>query len=188
MRLIHIAMSKVSRVLLYLWAFTAVACSLTPSIPMIQSGTQHDVGAFMGISFGDSMDQVQRRFPTGLIQTSPYGAPAYKLENVSSRNIEYRDVIYEFEPHNGMQMVIAHFVPSASADLYQQLQSTLGVPVSTGAGIDEGSASAEATWRLPDGSRVLFNEPFHRLVLIGKDGGSLETDIRLRDQYIPIVS
>lgn len=181
----HIAMARAG---FFLWAFTTVACSLTSSIPLVHNGPPHQLDSFMGVGFGDSMDQVERRFPTGLIQTSPYGAAAYKLENVSSQSIEYQDVIYEFEPHNGMQMVIAHFVPSASADLYQQLQSALGVPVSTGVGIDEGSASAEATWRLSDGSRVLFNEPFHRLVLIGKNGGSLETDIRLRDQYIPMVS
>jgi len=35
---------------------------------------------------------------------------------------------------------------------------------------------------------VLFSRGYHRLVLIGKDGGALETDIRLRDQFIPGVS
>ncbi len=184
MHSIHTATAKV---FLYVLALTTIACSLTPSIPLIHSGTPHGVNSFMGISFGDSMDQVERRFPTGLIQTSPYGAPAYKLENVSSQSIEYQDVIYEFQQDLGMQMVIAHFAPSARTDVFQQLQTTLGPPLSASSG-SEGSAGADAAWRLSDGSRVLFNGPFHRLVLIGKHGGSLETDIRLRDQYIPAVS
>lgn len=141
----------------------------------------------MGVDFGESLDRVQRRYPTGITQTSPYGAPAFKLENVSSRNIEYHDVIYEFAGNSGMQMVIAHFEPSAGSDVYQELQQRLGAPSFSGVTV-EGSASAEASWRLPDGSRVLFSGPYHRLVLIGKDGNSLETDIRLRDQYVPAVS
>jgi len=181
---IHIA---TARAFLCAWAFTAIACSVVPSNPLIHSGMPRGLDSFMGVDFGDTFDEVERRFPTGLIQTSPYGAPAFKLENVSSRSVEYHDVIYEFAQNSGMQMVIAHFEPSAGADVYQQLQHTLGAPSSAGAAI-EGSASAEAAWRLSDGSRVLFSGPYHRLVLIGKDGGALETDIRLRDQYIPTVS
>jgi len=41
--------------------------------------------SFMGVDFGDTFDEVERRFPTGLIQTSPYGAPAFKQENVCVR-------------------------------------------------------------------------------------------------------
>jgi hypothetical protein len=134
----------------------------------------------MGVHFGDSLDDVERRFPLGLTQTSPYGAPAYKLENVNSRSINYQDVTYEFAEASGMQMVFAHFAPSESADVYQQLQTTLGAPSSAGA-TSEGTASVEASWQLPDGGSVLFSGRSHRLALLGKDGGSLKTDVRLRD-------
>ncbi len=122
----------------------------------------------------------------GLIQTSPYGAPAYKLENVTTRNIEYQDVIYEFSLASGMQLVIAHFIPSASADLYQQLQSDLGAPSSLTAPPDRPDRG-EASWHLPSGTRVMYSGPYYRMVLIGKDGGELEADVRLRDQYVPAV-
>jgi hypothetical protein len=148
---------------------------------------EHSMDSFMGVHFGDSVDQVELRFPTGMMQTSPYGAPAFRLEDVTSRNIEYQDVIYEFTQASGMQLVVAHFVPSAGADVYQQLQSALGAPSSTAASTDS-QVPADASWRLSDGTRVLFSRPYHRVVLIGKDGGALETDIRLRDQFIPGVS
>lgn len=52
-----------------------------------------------------------------------------------------------------------------------------------------GGERREASWRLSDGSGALFIGPFHRLVLIGKDvRGTLETDLRLRDELIPAVS
>ncbi len=120
-------------------------------------------------------------------QTSPYGAPAYKVENVISGSIDYEDVVYEFAERSGMQMVIAHFAPSATADVYQQLQTTLGAPSSAGAAV-EGAANVEASWQLPDGSSVLFSGPFHRVVLLGKDGASLAVDIRLRDLGEPMPS
>jgi hypothetical protein len=37
-------------------------------------------------------------------------------------------------------------------------------------------------------SGALFSGPSHRLVLIGKDGGSLKPDIRLRDMDVPVAS
>ena len=176
-----------ARSLIWVWAFTAVGCSMIPSQPLTPIVAAHRVDPFMGVTFGDSFDDVERRFPTGLAQTSPYGAPALKLENVSAHGIEYQDVIYEFAGNAGMQLVIAHFTPSASEDLYQQLQGTLGAPNSSDANID-GSARAGASWKLSDGSRVLFDGSHHRLVLIGNNGASLETDIHLRDQFIPTVS
>jgi hypothetical protein len=41
---------------------------------------------------------------------------------------------------------------------------------------------------MPDGGSVLFSGPAHRLVLIGRDGGSLKPDIRLRDMDVPRAS
>jgi hypothetical protein len=165
----------------------AFGCAVVGSNPLVRSGTAPGDDSFMGVNFGDSYDQVERRFPIAIPQTSPYGAPALKLENVTSQGIEYHDVIYEFAANSGMQMVVAHFTPSANADVYQQLQHTLGAPSSSGANV-EGPATAEASWRLSNGSRVLFSGRYHRLVLVGKHGGALETDVHLRDQFIPTTS
>jgi hypothetical protein len=176
-----------ARALLCAWAFTAIACSIAPSSRWIGGGTPRGLNSFMGVHFGDSLDEVERRDPKGSPQTSPYGAPAYMLENVSSGSIDYQDVVYEFSEKSGMQMVIAHFAPSAGADVYQQLQTTLGAPSSAGATTPD-ATSVEASWQLPDGGSVLFSGPSHRLVLIGKDGGSLKTDVRLRDMDVPVAS
>jgi hypothetical protein len=169
------------------WAFIATACSITPLNPLSRSGPPRGLNAFMGVRFGDSFDDVERRLPLGARETSPYGAPAYKVENVSSGSVEYQDVIFEFAEGAGMQMAIAHFAPSANADVLQQLQTTLGAPSSTG-GSSEGTANVDAVWQLSDGSRVLFSGEFHRLALLGKEGKSLEVDIRLRDQAVPAPS
>ena len=176
-----------ARALWCAWAFIAIACSLAPSNRWIGGDAPGGLHSFMGVHFGDSPDDVERRFPSGSPQTSPYGAPAYQVENVTSGTVDYRDVVYEFAERAGMQMVIAHFAPSSTADVYKQLQDTLGAPTSAGAATND-AASVEASWQLPDGGSVLFSGPSHRLVLIGKDGGSLTPDIRLRDMEVPVPS
>lgn len=177
-----------ARALLCAWAFIAIACSIAPSTRwMVGSDAPGGLNSFMGVHFGDSPDDVERRYPNGSPQTSPYGAPAYLVENVTSGTVDYRDVIYEFAERAGMQMVIAHFAPSSTADVYKQLQDTLGAPSSAGATTTDPS-SVESSWHLPDGASVLFSGPSHRLVLIGKDGGSLKPDIHLRDVDVPVAS
>ena len=175
MRSIQVAMARGWCAL----AFTAIACGLV-SNPLDREAPRRGPNSFMGVRFGDSLDDVERRFPLGLTQTSPYGAPAYKLENVNSASIDYQDVTYEFTDSAGMQLVFAHFVPSQSIDVYQELEKSLGAPSSASATLQE-AARAEAMWHLPDGGSVLFSGPAHRLALVGKDGSSLKTDIRLRD-------
>jgi hypothetical protein len=170
-----------ARLLVCGWAFIAIACSIAPSNPFGNPYTARGLNSFMGVHFGDSFDDVARRFPFGLRQTSPYGAPAYKLEKVNSRSIDYPNVTYEFAEGSGMQMVYAHFAASQSADVYQQLQTSLGAP-SSADGTGEGPARVEASWQLPDGSSVFFSGPLHRLVLLGSGGGTLKPDIALRDK------
>jgi hypothetical protein len=164
----------------------AAACSLeTPqaTVPIDTPGA----GALMGVHFGDSFAEVQHRFPLASTQTSPHGAPAIRLEDVSSHAINYQDVIYEFSERSGMQMVIAHFDSSQSGEVYQQLQGSLGAPVTSGAAA-EGAANVEASWPRSDGSGVFFSGPMHRVVVLGKDGGLLKVDIHLRDEQTPEVS
>jgi hypothetical protein len=167
------------RAILCAWALTTFACGLAQSNPLDDSS--HGMNSFMGVHFGDTVDQVTRRFPDGLTQTSPYGAPAFKIENVNFRNIEYPTVTYEFGEGSGMQMVLAQFAPSEATDVYQQLQGSLGAPNATGVQ-PEAPAGSEASWHLSDGITVLYSAPLHRVVLIGKDGESLKADIPLRDR------
>lgn len=93
-------------------------------------------------------------------------------------------MVFEFGDGTGMQLAIAHFAPSAKADVYQQLEARLGAPSSTSAS-SEAAGNVEASWQLSDGSKVLFSGQFHRLVLLGKEGRSLEVDIGLRDPDSP---
>jgi hypothetical protein len=141
----------------------------------------------MGVRLGDSFLDVENRFPLGQPQTSPHGAPAILLENVSAQGIDYDDVIYEFSDASGMQMTIAHFASSQSDNVYRALQSSLGAPSSNGA-VGEGAANVEASWQNADGSKVFFSGPRHRLVLLGKDGSALEVDVALRDAQTPMES
>lgn len=160
-------------------------CSSLPSNPL--QAPPHSLNSFLGVRFGDSRDDVEHLFPVGYNQTSPYGAPAFKVENVNSGSFDYQDVVYEFTEQGGMQLVIAHFPPSEGSEVYQQLESALGAPSSSGA-IREGVASLEASWKLPDGGTVRYSGPHHRLVLVGKQGASLEVDIRLRDMDAPVAA
>ncbi len=178
---------KIVALILSLGASGAVACSLVPSNPLSGQSPPKGLNSFMGVKFGDSRDEVEHLFPIGFNQTSPYGAPAFKVEDVSAGSFDYQDVVYEFTDQSGMQMVIAHFPPSEGSEVYQQLESALGAPSSTGT-IHEGVASLEASWKLPNGGRVQYSGPFHRVVLIGKEGASLEVDIRLRDLDAPVAA
>jgi hypothetical protein len=140
----------------------------------------------MGVNFGESLYDVEGAFPAGSPETSPYGAPAYKLENMNSGATVYRDVIFEFAENSGMQMAIAHFPQSSSGAVYQQLQSSFGPPSSSG-GLNPSDASTiDASWQMVNGSAVLFSGPYHRLTLIGRDGGTLKPDIPLRDTDVPL--
>jgi hypothetical protein len=140
----------------------------------------------MGVNFGESLYDVEQAFPAGVPETSPYGAAAYKLEKVSSGTADYQDVIFEFVENSGMQMVIAHFAPSSSTAVYQQLQNSFGPPSSSGGLNPSDASTVEASWQMANGSAVVFSGPYHRLTLIGRNGGTLKPDIRLRDTDIPL--
>ena len=143
--------------------------------------------SFLGVHFGDRLDQLEARFPAGARETSPYGAPSYKLQKVSSGAVDYKDVIYEFDEKAGMQLVIAHFTPSSAAAAYQELQNTLGPPTSTGSINVSDISAVDATWQLGNSVSVNFNGAFNRLSLIGPSGTPLMKDIRLRDLAVPEV-
>ena len=174
--------ASAARASLCVLALGLFACS---TISPRKESDARTLDSFLGVHFGDRFEEIKRRYPKGTPETSPYGAPALKLQNVSSGSVDYRDVIYEFDEKAGMQMVIAHFTPSSTADAYQQLKSTLGPPTSSGGTDVSDISTVEAAWQLSNGSSVLFDGGAHRLGLIGPSGAGLKPDIGLRDLAIP---
>jgi len=176
----------VARALSCAFALCLGACTTAALNQWSSRGTPRAVDSFIGVNFGASLNDVERRFPAGLRETSPYGAPAYKLENVNSAAANYQDVIFEFAENSGMQMAIAHFAPSSSAAVYQQLQNSFGPPSSSGGLNPSDASTVEASWQMVNGSAIVFSGPNHRMTLIGKDGAALKPDIRLRDTDVPL--
>jgi len=141
--------------------------------------------SFLGVRFGEMYDEVQRRYPEGASETSPYGAPAYKLSDVRAGSIEYRVVIYEFTEDSGMQLVVAHFTSSSTGDVYQQFKNALGEPSSSGGTNTADPTTVTASWNLAPGDTVTFNGPAHSLVMLGAKGEALKQDIELRETNAP---
>ena len=131
------------------------------------------------------IQDVQRRYPQGASETSPYGAPAYKLSNISAGSVDYRTVIFEFTEDSGMQLVIAHFTPSSTGEVYQQFKSALGEPSSSGGTNAADPSTVAASWQLAKGDMVSFNGPARSLVMLGAMGQELKQDIELRETNTP---
>lgn len=143
-------------------------------------GRTRHLNSFLGVRFGDSIDSVMRRHPNGLQETSPFGAPAYRIDNQDAGTVVYKKVVYEFND-SGMQLAIARFSPADASDVLKQLTNSLGTPTSSG-GTDVSDASTvHATWTMPGGETVDFSGPSHRLTLVGPRGSALEPDVQLRD-------
>ena len=67
--------------------------------------------SFLGVRFGESIERVEREYPGGAVETSPYGADLYRVENVEADSVRYESVDYEFTENLGMQLAIATFSP-----------------------------------------------------------------------------
>jgi hypothetical protein len=143
-------------------------------------GRSRELKSFLGVRFGDSIDDAMHRYPSGSVETSPYGAPAYRIENEQSGSVAYQNVVYEFNDA-GMQLAIAHFTPASSSYVLQQLKQSLGEPTSSG-GTDPADASTmKVSWALTGGGSVDFSGPAHRLTLLGPRGDNLKQDVTLRE-------
>jgi hypothetical protein len=140
--------------------------------------------SFLGVRFGDSIDDATHRYPAGSVETSPYGAPAYRIENEQSGSVAYQNIVYEFNDA-GMQLAIAHFTPSSSSYVLQQLTQSLGEPTSSGGTDPTDASTMKVSWALAGGGVVDFSGPAHRLTLIGPRGNSLKQDVTLREAGEP---
>lgn len=156
-----------------------VACSMTGQ-QWTGFGRSRRLNSFLGVRFGESLDDAMRQYPYGSQETSPYGAPAYRVDHQDAGTIEYQKVIYEFNDA-GMQLAIAHFAPSSTADVLNQLTRSLGEPSSSGGTDPSDPSTVHASWVLPNGETVDFSGHAHRLTLIGQRGESLKEDVRLRE-------
>lgn len=161
-------------------ALAVFGCSGMSPRSVVPFGNQPQVASFLGVRFGESLLDVQRRYPAGIAQTSPGGAPAYEIENASAGAIKYESVTYEFTAGGGMQLVLARFNPTWAADVYRQLEQSMGKPSKSNGVAADDASKLQASWQVPAGESVTFSGPAHSIVILGPSGESLQDDIRLR--------
>lgn len=162
-------------------AIACAACSSgSPAVVSVQKKVQGLLGqpnvtSFLDVRFGDSLYRVQNRFPNGSLETAPYGADTYRLENIEVDGVRYQRVKYEFTSYSGMQLVMAWFTPDSSEQVLEKLIAAIGAPTEDSA---KGSAPADtrAMWRLPHGERVVFDGPKRFVAVLGPGGGPLRQD------------
>ncbi len=155
-------------------------CAGMSARSLVPFGQENRNAAFLGVSFGESLDSVQRRYPEGSQETSPFGAPAYRLHDMNAGAVEYQSVVYEFSERNGMQLVFATFAPSWSGDVYRQLQQILGTPLKSNGETDP--AKVKASWQGKSGEFLTYDGPEHCFAIVGPKGDSLRADIALREE------
>jgi hypothetical protein len=155
-------------------ALWAVACFNTASAPT----TGVSFKSFLGISFGGSLRDTRRYYPQGVNEASPMGFPAYHVTGLSSDNIQYTDVIYEFDGTHGMQLVIARFAQSSTEAVLERLRRILGEP--TQHTMTEDQRMAEALWLTPGGEEIRFDRARRLMTVLGPQGFNMKKDLQLR--------
>lgn len=159
--------------LLWLASCSAVA-------PLLPSSQAARLTSFLGVRFGATLAEVQRVFPGGIPETSPYGADAFRIANVNAGAATYKSVIYEFVEGQGMQLALARFDALSAKAVLDELQQSLGQPTRTDS--RPGAPAEQALWRAPAGVSVRYDGGEGLLVIVGPHGASLEPDIKLRAQ------
>lgn len=171
---------EILRATLVSLAIVCAGCSSSspaPAIPAIRDLLgPPDLTSFLDVRFGDSMYRVQNRFPNGSIETAPYGADTYRINNIEVDSIRYRQVKYEFTSYAGMQLVMAWFVPESSDKVLAKLIAVVGPPSEQNSAKSSAPADTRAVWRLPHGERVIFDGPKRFVAVLGPGGGPLKQD------------
>src|SRR5258708_34390978 len=106
-------------------AFAACFAS-SPTVVSVQKKVQGILGqpnvtAFLDVRFGDSLYRVQNRFPNGSLETAPYGADTYRINNIEVDGIRYQQVKYEFTTYSVIQLFMPSFTPISSVTLLENL-------------------------------------------------------------------
>lgn len=163
-------------------AFTLAACSAaSPAIVSVQKKVQGFMGppnltSFLDVRFGDSLYRVQNRFPNGTVETAPYGADTYRINNIEVDGIRYQQVKYEFTSYSGMQLVMAWFTPDSSGTVLEKLVTAVGPPTEQNSAKGSAPSDTQAVWRLPHGERVVYDGPKRFVAVLGPGGGPLKQD------------
>src|SRR5271170_199652 len=113
-------------------AIACAGCSTSapaPTMPKIgELLGKPNLTSFLDVRFGDSLYRVQNRFPNGSIETAPYGADTYRINNIEVDGVRYQQVKYEFTTYSGMQLVMAWFTPDSSGKVLEKLVAAVGPP------------------------------------------------------------
>lgn len=163
-------------------AFTLAACSATsPAVVSVQKKVQGLLGppnltSFLDVRFGDSLYRVQNRFPNGTVETAPYGADTYRINNIEVDGIRYQQVKYEFTTYSGMQLVMAWFTPDSNGTVLEKLVAAVGPPTEQNSAQGSAPSDTQAVWRLPHGERVVYDGPKRFVAVLGPGAGPLKQD------------
>ena len=163
-------------------AITCAACSASsPAVVSAQKKVQGFLGqpnvtSFLDVRFGDSLYRVQNRFPTGSVETAPYGADTYRINNIEVDGIRYIQVKYEFTTYSGMQLVMAWFTPDSSGKVLEKLVAAVGAPTEQNSAKGSAAADTQAIWQLPHGEGVVYDGPKQFVAVVGPGGGPLKQD------------
>jgi hypothetical protein len=163
-------------------AIACAACSASsPAVVSVQKKVQGFLGqpnvtSFLDVRFGDTLYRVQNRFPSGTIETAPYGADTYRIENIEVDGVRYQRVKYEFTTYSGMQLVMAWFTPDSSGQVLEKLIAAVGPPTEQNNTKGIAPADAQASWRLPHGELVVYDGPKRFVAVVGPGGGPLKQD------------
>jgi hypothetical protein len=172
--------------LLVAGALVCAACARVQALPS-QVADWFDLSrphltSFLGVRFGETLARAQRELPGGTVETSPYGADAYRIENVQADTIRYDAVVYEFSGELGMQLAIATFPAASAGEVLRGLEGTLGAPTVARPRAGTGAQTLVASWDMAHGERALFLGPERRVVMLGPAGSTLRPDVILRPQ------
>jgi hypothetical protein len=163
-------------------AFAFAACSAnSPAVVSVQKKVQGFLGppnltSFLDVRFGDSLYRVQNRFPNGTVETAPYGADTYRINNIEVDGIRYQQVKYEFTTYSGMQLVMAWFTLDSSGAVLEKLVAAVGPPTEQNSAKGSAPSDTQAVWRLPHGERVVYDGPKRFVAVLGPGGGPLKQD------------
>jgi hypothetical protein len=162
-------------------AVAGCSASVAPTaaaIPkMLGLAGQPNLTSFLDVRFGDSLYRVQTRFPSGAMETAPYGADTYRINNIEVDSVRYEQVKYEFTTYSGMQLVMAWFTPESSGKVLEKLVQAVGAPTQQNSSKGSAPADTEASWQLPHGERIIYDGPKRFVAVLGPGGGPLKHDI-----------
>jgi hypothetical protein len=145
------------------------------------TGGGRTLTSFLGVRFGDDLYRVQQRMPSGEAESAPYGADAFRVDNVTVDGILWERVIFEFTESTGMQLVMARFSAPSATTVYTMLEKTIGPPTTSRQGAGTTPATLDAIWELPHEERVTFDGPRRLVAVVGPAGGPLKKDLPLAE-------